>query len=543
MTAAPAGARREAALVAAALAVVYLLTLTGNHGEAEDAVNYASGIRDGLTGQALHPHHLLWGALGWLVHNAALALGRDGEGTLGELQAMNAVLAAAGVGFLWWWLRSVGFRRIAVVLACGVLAFSYGYWFYAGEAEVYVLAAALLVGCLAAAHRAAVQPSVRAFAVLGAVNALAVLAHDTNVLFAAVALTALVVSRGDAPRAELVRRGAAYALVAVAVTVPAYAAAAAANGHTTPGQAYDWISGYAENDEWGKLEPGSVPKAAAGAGRALIGGHTAFATGATRDAAERLGNRNPREELFLMRDYPAGLAVAVMVLSLAVLLMLGAAVLRLVRARRELGEPRRRLALLCLAWLGVYAAFFTWWEPINVEFWIAAWVPASILLALPLADRAVRRETGLVAALVGGLAIANLAGSIIPAQDEADDYWRVRGQWYSDNATSRDLVITNNYVQKGYVAYFASPSVLDGGQTYTAQIRRLLANWPGPRVIASSEAFYPDADRFSTCAGGGQSCEDAEVYRREFRAGARVIDGGPLERVYLLRRPPGRGAP
>src|SRR3712207_6632278 len=113
---------------------------------------------------------------------------------------MNAVVAAAGVGFLWWWLAAIGLRRIAVALACGLLAFSYGYWFYAGEAEVYVLSAALLIGCLAAVHRAAVRPSAGAFALAGAVNALVVLAHDTNVLFAAVVLVALVGPGRAAPR-------------------------------------------------------------------------------------------------------------------------------------------------------------------------------------------------------------------------------------------------------------------------------------------------------------------------------------------------------
>ena len=529
------GARREGLFVALALAALYLVTMTGNHAEAEDAVGYANGIRDGLIGQVLHPHHLLWGALGWVVHNAALALGRD-DGTLGELQAMNSIVAAAAVGFMWWWLATLGFRRIAVALACGVLAFSYGYWFYAGEAEVYLLSAAILVGCVAATHRAAKRPSVAAFATVGAVNALAVLAHDTNVLFAAVVLAALVLSGRGAPRAELLRRGVAYALTAVAIVVPAYAAAAIASGHTTPAQAADWISGYASNDEWGRFEAGSVPKAAAGGGRALLGGHAAFATDATREAAESLGSRNPREELFLMRDYPAWLAVLVLLLSVVVALLVVATAVRAVAERRELDDAHRSLGVLCVAWLGVYAAFFTWWEPINVEFWIAAWIPAAILLALPIAARGVRFERALVGALVGGLAVANLAGSILPARDAGNDYWRVRSQWYVEHATRRDMVITNDYVQKGYLAYFTPVRVVDAGDASLPEIHRHLATWRGPRVLASSEAFAPDADRFSTCAGS-PSCALAGPLRREFLPGARVVGGGPLERVWLLKRP------
>ncbi|MDQ3936752.1 MAG: hypothetical protein M3340_19200, partial [Actinomycetota bacterium] len=318
---------REAALVAVGLAVVYLLTLTANHAEAEDALSYAAGIRTGAAGEVLHPHHVLWGALGWLAHNAALALGHDG-GPLGVLQVQNALTGALGVGLLWWWLRSLGWRPLACALACGLLGFSYGWWFYSGEAEVYVLSATLLIACAAAAHRAALRPSVRAFGVLGAVNGLAVLAHDTNVLFAGVALTALAIGRGTAPRAELVRRFAAYGLVATAVVVPAYATAALVNGRETPAQAYDWITSYASSGKWGKVQASSPPKAASGAGRALVGGHFAFAVDATEDALERVGGRNPREELFFMRDYPTGLAVALLVLAALVAALLVVAVAR-----------------------------------------------------------------------------------------------------------------------------------------------------------------------------------------------------------------------
>lgn len=537
------GPRREALLVTAALAVLYLLTLTGNHAEAEDAINYANGLEEGLIGQALHPHHLLWGGIGWIVHNVALALGRE-AGTLGELQAMNAVVGAAGLGFLWWWLRTLGLRPAAVALGCGVLAFSYGYWFYAGEAEVYVLGAALLIVCLAAAHRAVARPSLASFAALGAANALAVLAHDTNVLFAAVALAALLVSRADASAAELLRRATAYAFVAAAIVVPAYAAAALANGQSTPAQAYDWVSGYASNDEWGKLEASSVPKALVGGGRALVGGHAVFANDSTRDIVESLGSRNPREELFLMRDYPGGLGAAILALAALVLALFGTAIVRAVRARHALTEDHRALAVLCLAWFGMYAAFFTWWEPINVEFWIAPAIPVAILLALGASARPFAREPLFVAALVAGLALANLVGSILPAQDEDDDYWRVRSEWYADNTTRSDLVITNNYVQKGYVAYFAPARAEDAGDSPPAEVAAFPRTWPGTRVIASQEAFFPDADEYSSC-DDGRSCRLARVLRPRLLPGARVIGGGPWERVYLLRRPspPERGAP
>jgi hypothetical protein len=529
-------ARREAALLATAFAVLYLLTLTANHGEAEDAVGYAAGIRDGDAASVLHPHHVLWGALAWVAHNLALALGYDG-GALGAIQFQNALVGAAGVGLLWWWLRSLGWDRLGCAMACGVLGFSYGYWFYSGESEVYVLSATLLIACLALAHRAALRPSVRAFALLGLANGLAVLTHDTNVLFAVPVLAALLLSRGDAPLGELARRGLAYGLVAVAVTVPSYAAAALANGRESPAQAYDWLSSYAVSGPWGNLEPKMVPNGAIGAGRTLVGGHSAFAIDATADAFGSRGGRNPREELYFMRDYPTGLAAVLLALTAAIAALALAAAVRAWRARRALDAPARALAILCACWAVTYAAFFTWWEPINVEFWIATWVPLAILLAIPLRGGGARRDRLLTGALVGLLAVVNLAGSMIPAGDDGDDYWRARTRWYADNARPGDLVLVNNYLEAKYIRYFAGVQVVDPGDVAVEGALEEVSLWRG-RVLVSREAFDPGADEFSTC-GGGDQCAKAARLRRALLPRARLVHRSPLEWVWELRRPGG----
>src|SRR5439155_26123213 len=80
--------RREAALVGAGMAVLYLVTATAVHSESDDAVNFARGIVDGKVGKVLHPHHLLWGVLGWLSDNVARAFGHHGD-AVPPVQALN----------------------------------------------------------------------------------------------------------------------------------------------------------------------------------------------------------------------------------------------------------------------------------------------------------------------------------------------------------------------------------------------------------------------------------------------------------------------
>jgi hypothetical protein len=535
-------------MVAAGMAALYLATLTANHTEADDAVSYAVGIREGNTDAAvLHAHHLLWGAIGWVGHNAALALGFGG-GALEVLQVQNALTGAIGIGLLWWWLRSIGWPPLACVSACGVLGFSYAYWFYSSETEVYVLSAALLVCCLAAAHRAAREPALRNFALLGLANGLAVLAHDTNVLFAAVVAVVLLVSRRDAPVAELVRRGIAYAAVAVAVVVPAYTAAALVNGYDSPRKAYDWITGYTHSSEWGETRASQVPKGVAGASRSLVGGHFVFSNDTLADRLERLGGRNPREERFLMRDFPAGLGVVLLLLAAVVAAALSVAAFGAVRGRTRLDEGSRLLAIVCLAWAVVYGVFAVWWDPLNVEFWIVVWIPLALLISLPLAvgDRAVPRRARIaVAALVGGLFLVNLAGSILPQASEEDDYWRARIDWYEREGTRADLVVANGYHQTAYIAYFADIPVIDGTRIYSeggadpaglvGVVRGAAASFTGDRVLASRESFDPAGDPWSNCEAGDQ-CKVAAILRPALEPGSRIVHRDQLETVWQLAR-------
>lgn len=532
------GARREAAFVGIGAAVVYLVTMTGGHREAEDALAYAVGIRGGAAEDVLDANHLLWGALGWLVHNSAHAVG-IGDGPLPALQAMNAVVGGAGVAVMWWFLRSLGWERRGAAAACGLIALSFGYWHYSGEAEVYVLSAALLIVCLVAAHRAATEPSVAAFAVLGLANGLAVLAHNTNALFVVVAAAALAegwrrLPRG-APARSLARPAAVYAVAVLAVTLPAYAGAAAAVGVRDPGEFVDWARGHAGDDSWGKLESASVPNAVVGGGRTVIGADFMFALGDFDTLGERV-----RGQRFLMRDYPEGPAVALLVLSLAVAAIILAGLVAGLRDGARGPSPESTLTRLCLAWLVPYALFFLWWEPLNSEFWIVVWIPVAVLAGRGLARS--RRARWAVPVVLAGLGAVNLAGSVGPQLDEGNDYWRARLAWYEDNARPNDLILSNGYVMAGYLRYFSQARVVDARavakpqrdpRALALEVRRIMAASDPDRILVSSEAFDPVADRYSTCRGT-KACEHAAALRRFFKPHATVVARTELETVWGL---------
>jgi hypothetical protein len=534
---------REAALVATALAVLYLVTMTGNHHEAEDSLAYAAGIRDGHTDEILNQNHLAWGALGWLFYNGAHGIGLAST-VLAPLQVMDALLGALGAGILWRFVRGRGFGIAAAAVTCGILCLSYGYWYYSGEAEVYVLSAVALIVCFAAAHRAATEPSPRTFALLGLANGVAVLAHNTNVLFAVVAAAALITAAPSIGRRALARCAAAYAAVAGAVVVAAYAAAAIALGFSSVSQFYDWFTEYTGHSEWGHVELDGVPKAGAGLARALVGADFLFAFepgSVTRTMAG--GDAGP--QAYLMRDFPNGLAVALCAVALVVGGALFVALVPRLRRRTWRGTVLDRLAL---AWLVPYTLFFTWWEPVNVEFWIAWWIPAA-LLAGPRLAALMGRDGWLrlvPAVVLGGLVVVNLGGSILPQQSAHDDLLRVRTGWYTQHAGRSDLILTNGYVPTNYARYFTRAHVLDAEEPLARnpgdvahgifQIQTAMVNSGATRFLADDQTFFPGAGAYGDCSGS-EICRWAGVLRPWFLPGSRVVPRTGLDRYRVLAWP------
>lgn len=532
----PARVRREAAAAGALALLLYLLTLAANHGEAEDGVTYAAGVREGTAAELSIAPHLAYSWVSWALYNAVRGLGYDG-GPLLVMQVMNACLGALGLALLWHLMRAAVPGRTAAFVACGVLGTSFGYWFYSAEAEVYVLSAVLLVACLWAAWRAALEPSLGRFALLGALNGLAVLGHDTNVLFALVVAAVLFLVRGEVARALLLRCGAVYAAAAVAVVVPPYAAAIVGLGFS-PGEAYDWLTGYAQSGQWGKTDATNVPKAAVGAGRALVGGHSVFALIDKDTASGALQGKLLREELFMARDTSKAAGAAVLAPVLVVLGGLAMAARGWLRGR-ALDDRQRTLAWLCAAWLVAYVPFFVWWEPANVEFWIAPWIAAAVLVSLAL-EKGGGRLVGPV--MVGALFLVNLLGSVLPLADESRDYWRERVAWYEANAGPRDLVVTDGYIWSAYVRYFGATRVLDladlrdpalAREAIASRARALGAE----RVLLSEMVLDPGGDRYSSCEEVEEACAKAPALRAALLPGSRRLASAPLETVWELRLP------
>ncbi|MFQ3661275.1 MAG: DUF2723 domain-containing protein [Chloroflexaceae bacterium] len=446
---------------------LYLLTLTSVH--TFDALSYILDVDRKPWRELFHPHHLAYGPLGAGIRLVALGLGWQGSAER-LLQATNALAGGLGVGLFAALLARLTRHWQAAALGALLLGASYAYWYYAVEVEVYTIAALFLIAALwlmlelarrpalvpgpAAAHlptgghalpeppssfRVAARGTahVRLAAGLGLLQSLAVLFHQTNVLLSLPALVALWLGLRATPPATSTRRRAALALLLAYATPLALVVGGAylwvglgVSGFRSWEAFSGWVAGYTTMGYWG----GAVD----GAKLALLG------QGLARTIAR-----------------PGGALI-----GLALLAVLA---LNLRRLRRA---PRGVLSIT-LTWLAVYGAFFVWWEPENIEFWIASLPPFYLLVVLavcpPATGRALPRLWPALL-LVCALALLPINGSAIVRRGDATrDLQRVTAAALAAHSAPGDLLIVPDGMLELYLPFYVErPQAISLNQALTA---------------------------------------------------------------------------
>ena len=412
--------------LAAAVVALELATLTSAY--SYDGVAFAGYVARALGlghyDSLYQSAHLLYGPLCYVW--AVATGGASGWPLHLRLQVLNALLDGSAVAALYLVLQRVTSAGAALGSAIAV-ALSYSFWHYGSDLEVYILAAFTLALSLPPALRLVAEPGPRRGLVAGAWAGLAALGHLAHVVFGIATVVALLSRR----REGRWRAAASFVAAAAAVTLTAFTAVLLGPLRSVRGAALrDFLYSYARPGEAGHhlhADLGSLGADAAAALRALLG------VGPT--------------PLALRLALVAGLATVV-----------AAAVLH-----RESDEPRRVALRLAVAWQVAHLVFFSFWEPGNSEFWVAALVPGSLVLALGL-DRLGARLGSVAFALPAVLlAITNyplIAAERSPARNQPLSIVRALG-----DATPSDALIVVSGLEpwrelKIYVPYFAARRIL-----------------------------------------------------------------------------------
>lgn len=411
--------------VTAALGILYFRTRTVVH--TFDAVSYMWNIEVKPLGELFHPHHLLYAPLGQLAYRLAQSLGYDGYSDA-PIQAVNALAGALGILFLWrfgvrWTKRP--WASLGVAATVGVC---YAYWLYASEVEVYTLAAAFLTLSMWILAALDEQPHPARAAALGVAHAGAIMFHQTNILFAVPVVLFLLLR----PALRSLSILAAYAGAGtLAVGIP-YGLVIGSSGLNSPNAVYRWLTDYAQTGRWGGyLSLEHLPALQSGLAGTISG-----------------------ERWLVWAFY-----------SMAVLGMI-------LIARRSLRSPHQANWLAFGgAWLVLYSAFFWWWEPFNIEFWIALlplwgfWImagwPGAVSTvgqedAAPEKALSIAKAVYTIAPII--LAISLFRANLAPVQaagDPNNDYYYLVTAALQPELAPDDVVVTRGNILDVYIPFYA----------------------------------------------------------------------------------------
>ncbi|MGD8719845.1 MAG: carbohydrate-binding domain-containing protein [Candidatus Zixiibacteriota bacterium] len=369
----------------AGLAVFYFVFRSQNH--PIDSVLYALAAEVREAYPFFHWHHLLYTPLTTVALKLARAFGYAG-GAFAPMAAVSAVAAGAAAGLFYLTLRRLGARLGIAALATAGLAFSAAWWYFAGEAEVLALISLFIAGATYLLAGRPVAP--KKGLVLGVWLAVGTLCHQAVFLFTPVAFVLLAAERGNRPG-----RLAAFALsYAVLTAVPYYLIPYLYYDVRGWGDWLNWVTYYASWGDWGHFTRERLARGFVTMLAAVVSGPVAGDVGRAVPPADFLRRYGPAVLIW------AGLCGTV------------------VAAAGALWRERRVWLVAAVLWFVGFHFFFTWWEPENVEWWIATTMPLWLLFGLALGDKRIPLAFRACAALaIIGAAAFNFGRVIQPATE------------------------------------------------------------------------------------------------------------------------------
>lgn len=424
------------------LSVVYLVTSPDHRQEAEDSYDYAAAVEFGEFADLLYPYHLLYLPLVDSFYTPAKALGiADRAHPLMVL--LGAVTAAATVvlfvSLLRRWLQ---IPWAVAVFGGGALAFSYGFWRYSGEAEVYALASLIAVVLLWTA--VTVSPSRRGIALLAAVIVLAIGTHILNAALV-IALPYLLSKRGW----RLQELGAL--TVSSAVLLGAFLAGIYwyALERGVPLASDGFVGFYLSTGGPGATSVSDLLAGIAVLGAAISAPNFVYILEPGRSLLTQLfPGMSLEDELVMGTSAPTWLGL-VAVLTLVVLGVSAVILARRFRVRPFLVTAEGRFLAL---WLLAYLAVVVWGGNARVpEVWLMILVPLWAFVVGMLRGSAVRNAEMVL--LVGALALHSLVGGFAPLQ-LGEDRLETTSAWLATHAGENDVLVTADSSKRArYVAY------------------------------------------------------------------------------------------
>lgn len=442
----------ETAVTFAIFFTIYVLTICGVTAMAHDSMFYIIRIATGLHlsykfNPLYHPHHLIYNALAraWVILFRSLGIKAEAAFLVSLL---NAFFGALTLCVFYWILRKrLNMKQLPALLGTALPAFSFGFWFYSVCVELCI--PPLLFLTLAIYLLTAERISEKTFALVGLLNGIAILFHQSHILFVPVIVwTAYLKYKQE--KLPFWKSGAYFtATFFISVAIPHFIVIFGVLKLRSVKKIARWLTHYLHRPiYWNTLAPSTFAKAIIGFSRAIIGLYFSFAIPTITKLINKVCKGNwLMDETFLVRHLNKNLAYLLLFLLVILFIILCYNIFTRFQNRRLIQQKERNFISIIAAWLIPYSAFFFFWVANNAELWI----PQTMCVWLILLTVWPYNKTGnsqfstgkainlSVIALL--LFILNYAGSIHFLKDKHNDFYYNKAAPVADMAKKNDLII------------------------------------------------------------------------------------------------------
>ena len=435
--------------------LVYLFTLTSHHSEAEDALAYAYNVSKGDPLLLFHPNHLLFESISLLFFNF-LSWFSSSITVLTSMQVLQSIAGALSLLIGIRIGRHLKLPDFWIFFYTCCIGFSYGYWAYSVEADVYILPIVFIM--LAIHQLIRVTEENWSYACLAKISlylSAATLIYQQHILlFFVFSITLVVVQRNNQSISflDLSKKLVVVFGTSAFVIIGIYLSVALLNPNVKDvdslRDAILWSLGHGQHGLYSEFGLASFAKSLVGFYKGIWGPNFLFGFEWFQELVRQFLPGMPGlEETYLSNTLPGLVKYSSLIFLIAGLTSFGGCLFLIARnfsvtVNRFKKEP---YALFSLVFFLVYGTFNTLYFPENLEFWIAT-IPVFFVLLAYLLNQVSGHSTVsrvLSIAIITGILVPNSLGSIIPQSTDKGDYWREHTQYYIEQTTPDDIVILN----------------------------------------------------------------------------------------------------
>lgn len=461
-----------------AILILLWLSIPGNTSGADDAWTFARLVRDQTTDALILPRYPLYLPLGKAVYTL---LQWAGDQITSHSALVIFSMFSSGVTLVVIYhicRRYLTMHRPAALAACTLLLFSWGYWRYSVEAELYLPSMLFISVFMLFVFRLRQGGTSGADAWLAALaGILAVLLYKPNVIPVVFCLPWLL-WQGARPW----RRP---ALLILGLTVGIFAGL--------------WVLSLFSAYHYEEFLLGGTSYTAGGLFASFLvvaANQVSFLWVFSVESfgewvADIWRNKVLSEEVYLQQ----AMVVSPWVLVALTMVVLAVVILLIVRNRREI---RKSLELLhvrvFLLWVIIYWGMLTVFDPSSQEPWIMIQLPLILLAAQWLFVPDARPRTAWTKpVLVLSVFLINLLGGMLLIASETYDYIHKRSLGLVNQTTDNDIIMTfGPKTMEAYLAYHYKGTVLNLEENLQKALNLLSDTSSEHRILILEDVLDPD---------------------------------------------------